>query len=96
MDGDSTGLKRDAGKTLLEIHTVNGKELEQRVVFDFHRVAIGIVGPNPGEGFDYYVHEYGEFDGVVEPDKSLGIDFAPIAHDGFYYRRQITIHKSLK
>ena len=59
IDGDTTRLKRDMGKTLLEIHTVNGELLEEKILFDFHRAAKSVVKPNAGEEFDFYVHEYG-------------------------------------
>lgn len=96
VDGNTTRMKRDTGKTLLEIHTVNGEKMEKQILFEFHRASKSVAKPKPGEMFDYYVHEYGAFDGVVVPPKELDIDFPMIAHDGFYYRRNITIHKSLK
>lgn len=95
VDGDATRMKRNTGRTLLEIHTVNGKKLETNVLFQFQRAAKSVAKPKPGEKFDYYVHEYGSFDGVVVPPRELNIAFPTVAHDGFYYRRQITIHKSL-
>ena len=94
LDGDSTNMKRNIGKTLLEVHKVNGKELKEKVVFDFHRAGKSVGEPKLGKNFDYYAHESGAFDGVVEPPDELGIDSPRVAHDGFYYRPRITIHKS--
>ena len=95
IDGDSTRMKRDAGKTLLSIETVNDKKLPNPVVFTFLRAKKGIEKPEPGAKFDYYVHEFGYFDGVVEPPKELNIETPSVANDGFYYRPQIIIHKSM-
>ncbi len=86
--------KADEGKTLLRIVTVNGKELTRPVVFEFLRAKGSVQKPALGDTFDYYVHEYGEFDGVVEPPKELGIKNLPVAHDGFHYRRHLTVHAS--
>lgn len=96
VDGDSTGWKSTLGKTLLEVETVNGKKLEKSVTFPFGRAPEEVEKPKPETKFDYYVHEWGEFDGFVVVPKGLGIEKPMIANDGFYYRRQITIHKSLR
>ncbi|MBP3957481.1 hypothetical protein J8F10_19715 [Gemmata sp. G18] len=95
LDGSTTGAKADAGKTLLRIVAVNGKELAKPVVFEFLRAPKDVKEPKAGEKIDYYVHEYGEFDGVVTPPKELGIE-GPlmIANDGFHYRRHLTVHAS--
>lgn len=96
VDGKTTRMKRDMGKTLLEIHTVNGEKLKTKASFEFRRAPKSLAKPEPGTKFEYYVHEYGAFDGVVVPPKELGIESPMVAHDGFYYRHRITIHKSLK
>ena len=83
-----------SGKTLLNIETVDGQPLETPTWFEFGRAQKEIEQPLPGDKFDYYVHEYGSFDGVVEPPRELKIDSPGVAHDGFYYRKQIAIHKS--
>ncbi len=88
IDGGSTPRKADAGKTLLQIETVDGRKLTQPITFEFQRAANGIARPAPGQRFDYVVHEWGLFDGVAQwPGVSA------IASDGFYYRRRVTIHK---
>jgi hypothetical protein len=94
LDGGTTKVKADEGKTLLRIVTVNGKELAEPVVFAFLRARKDVKKPAPGEKFDYYVHEYGEFDGVVTPPKELGIETFQVANDGFHYRRHLTVHAS--
>lgn len=94
VDGDETQRKEDAGQTLLKIETVNDRTLAKPVYFTFRRAAEGIGKPEAGTPFDYFVHEWGSFDGVVVPPQELGIESPNIAHDGFYYRREITIHKS--
>jgi hypothetical protein len=94
FDGSETKLKSDAGKTLIRIVTVNGKELAEPVDFEFLRASKSVKKPAPGEKFDYYVHEYGEIDGVVTPPKELGIEDVLVAHDGFHYRRHLTVHAS--
>jgi hypothetical protein len=92
VDGETTRSKADAGKTLLRVETANGAKLERPFDFKFHRAAKGIARPLPGQRFDYYVHEYGVFDGIVE---DFEIETLPVANDGFHYRPQITILKSL-
>lgn len=92
--GDETRRKALVGKTLLNIETVDGQPLETPTWFEFGRAPKEIERPLPGDKFDYYVHESGSFDGVVEPPRELKIDSPVVAHDGFYYRKQITIHKS--
>lgn len=96
VDGDESGLKANAGKLLLRVEIVNGAELTRPYEFEFRRTARSVTKPKPGERFDYYVHEHGAFDGVVEPPDELGIKHDVVAHDGFYYRPHITIHKALK
>ena len=86
--------KADGGDTLLQIETVNGKSLPKAWVVPFLRAARGISKPRPEERFDFYVHEYGTFDGVVAPPPNLGIDNPVVQNDGFYYRPAVTIHKS--
>lgn len=94
IDGDETRRKANAGQTLLQVQTVNGKALEKPYMFAFHRAAKDILKPKSGDAFDYYAHEWGEFDGIVNIPKDLGIDDEPVANNGFHYRPQITIHKS--
>ena len=84
------------GTTLLEIHTVNGDKLEKKVLFKFQRASKSVARPKVGENFDFYVHEYGTFDGVVVPPNELGIDSPIVANDGFHYRPEITVHKAFK
>ena len=92
--GDSTLPRTLAGKTILKIETVNGKRLEKPVYFPITRGPSKLAEPANGERFDYWVHEFGSFDGVVIPPKELGIETPDIAHDGFWYRPEIVIHKS--
>ena len=94
LDGSKSRRRTDSGKTLLEIRTVNGSRLERPFVVPFSRVAKGVSKPKNGEAFDYYAHEWGEFDGIVAIPKDLNIDVPQVANDGFYYRPQITIHKA--
>ena len=95
FDGNTTQAKADAGKTLLRIVTVNGKELAKPVVFAFLRAPDSVKKPAPGEKFDYYVHEYGEFEGLVTPPKELGIDTPPLpAGTAFCYHHYLTVHAS--
>ncbi len=94
VDGDETPRKADSGQTLLKIESVNGKQLANPVYFTFRRAADGIEKPKAGKPFDYFVHEWGSFDGVIDPPEELGIEEPIVAHDGFHYRPEITIHKS--
>lgn len=94
LDGNTTRRRADEGKTLLKIETVNGETLEQPFTVPFGRAAEQIAHPSHGQRFDFYVHEWGEFDGIVTIPDGLGIDAPMVANDGFYYRPQITIHKS--
>ena len=94
IDGDRTRRRADLGKTLLEVRTVNGKELEHPFVVPFLRAAKDIPTPVDGDSFDYYVHEWGAFDGFVSIPSELAIDQPMVANDGFHYRPQVTIHKS--
>lgn len=94
LDGKRTQRRANLGKTLLEIRTVNGKELERPIIVPFGRAAKEVTKPEDGDVFDYYAHEWGAFDGVVEIPKSLGIDQPMVANDGFHYRPHISIHKS--
>ena len=94
LDGSKTRRRADLGKTLLEIQTVNGTKLQRPFIVPFLRAAKGIAKPKDGDAFDYYAHEWGEFDGVVTIAKELEIERPMVANDGFHYRPQITIHKS--
>jgi hypothetical protein len=95
IDGDTLMSKAASGKTYLRIATVNGKDLERPVDFEFYRAPKEVGTPAAGEKFDYYVHEYGHFDGEVTPPEELGIKKDPIANDGFHYRRYVTVHASI-
>lgn len=97
VDGHTTRRKADAGHTLLQVETVNGAKLEKPVRFYFDRPAPKDRLPEFGSRFEYYVHESGEFSGVVKRPKGLSIEIEGEAaqHDGFHYRPEITIHKSL-
>ena len=97
VDGHTTRRKADAGHTLLQVETVNGAKLEKPVRFHFDRAATEDRLPEFGRRFDYYVHESGEFSGVVQRPKGLSIEIEGegAQHDGFHYRPRITIHKSL-
>lgn len=94
LDGKRTRRKAYINKMLLEIRVANGKPLERPFVVPFERAAKDVRKPSDGESFDYYAHEWGEFDGIVEIPKALGVDQPMVAHDGFHYRPHITIHKS--
>jgi hypothetical protein len=94
VDGNEIRAKADFGKTLLKIETVNGEQLATPVYFTFCRAAEGVHKPESGTPFDYYVHEWGSFDGVVVPPIELGIEKPVVANDGFRYRPEVTIHKS--
>lgn len=94
IDGDRTRRRADLGKTLLEVRTVNGKELEHPFIVPFLRAAKDVPKPVDGDRFDYYAHEWGAFDGIVSIPDEFAIDQPMVANDGFRYRPQITIHKS--
>lgn len=89
IDGDSLRLKKYSGQTLLQVETVDGRGLERRApYFLFQRAAKEILMPLAGQRFDYIVHEWGAFDGVVQlPGEPA------VANDGFYYHAGIAIHK---
>jgi hypothetical protein len=91
---DSFRRKAQAADKLLEINTCNGRKLEQPFIVAFDRRSKEIPSIKPGEEFDYWVHEWGEFDGDVASPAELGLDELDVANDGFYYRPSITIHKS--
>ncbi len=95
LDADTTRRKADAGKAMLRIEAVNGLALDPHFLVPVDRAEKGVVKPKPGESFDYYVHEHGEFDGVVVLPSEVGIERPVITHDGFQYRARITIHKTL-
>ncbi|WP_396160177.1 hypothetical protein [Flavobacterium sp.] len=95
INGDGTHRRADLGKTLLEVRTVNEKELEHPFVVPFLRAAKDVPTPADGDSFDYYAHEWGAFDGIVSIPKDLAIDQPMVANDGCHYQPQITIHKSI-
>lgn len=88
VDGDTTQRKADLGKTLLQVQAVDGRALEPPIMFVFERVAKGVSKAQFGQPFDYLAHEWGSFDGVVQLAGEPSV-----ASDGFYYRREITIHR---
>jgi uncharacterized protein (DUF2461 family) len=89
VDGDTTQYKADAGKTLLQVEAVNGRDLDRPISFQFSRATHGMAKLMPGQRFDYTAHEWGTFDGHVElPGEKSS------AHGGFYYQPEITIHKN--
>ena len=94
VDGDATGFRADLGMTLLRINDVDGKKLESPIDVEFGRASRDVRKPTAGERFDYYVHEYGHFDGEVEPPKELNIPKLPVASNGFHYQRYVTVHAS--
>ena len=95
IDGDSTRRRVNLGKTLLEVQTVDGEKLQRPMQFEYSRARKEIPKPLPGQRFDYYVHEYGAFDGVVDIPEELEIEEVPVANDGFHYRPYVTVHKSV-
>ena len=94
VDGETTRRRADLGKTLLEIRTVNGVSLDRPFTFEFRRAAKNVIQPSPGDDFDYYVHEWGTFDGMVSAPAEFSIERPTVANDGFHYRPQVTVHKS--
>ena len=68
--------------------------LERQFEFPFERAVKNILKPKPGDKFDFYVHEWGSFDGIVKVPEGLGIEKPNVATDGFHYRPEITIHKT--
>ncbi|WP_020469779.1 hypothetical protein [Zavarzinella formosa] len=104
VDGKTLLIKGAEGKTFLRVETVNGKALKKPVDFEFLRVAKEVSKPKPDERFDYYVHEYGEFDGNVdmpeelinEPKKpgNMSGNVIGIAAPGFHYQHRVTVHQS--
>lgn len=94
MDGNETRWKRDMGATLLKVLTVNGQVLSEPQIFRFHRAYEEINKPAFKSQFDYYVHEWGAFDGAVYLPAELKTYTLIPASDGFYYHSEITIHKS--
>ena len=93
-DDTETRSRADLGKALLKILTVNGKPLKQPFIVEFLRASKEVPKPSFGDRFDYYVHEWGTFDGHVDVPKELGIDKLPVANDGFYYHSEVTVHKA--
>jgi hypothetical protein len=93
-DDTETQRRADLGKTLLKILTVNGKPLKRPFIVEFLRAKKEVPEPGFGDHFDYYVHEWGVFDGHVDTPKELGIEELPVANDGFYYRSEVTVHKA--
>jgi hypothetical protein len=94
ISGDTTQRRADMGKTLLRIETVNGTVLEPQFDFSLGRATNGVAKPRPGDRVDFYVHEWGSFDGIVDVPKGLGIAETIVAHDGFRYRPELTIHEA--
>lgn len=83
------------GEVYLRVERVNGRELRQPIAFEFLRPQRAIKRkPAIGERFDYYVHEHGEFDGLVTPPEKLGIPPHGLAGTGFQYCPYLTLHAS--
>jgi hypothetical protein len=95
ISGDELRVKMAQGKTFLRVETVNGKSLAEPVDFEFLRADKNVPTPIIGERFHYQVHEYGSFDGHVDSRDDFGDIEDIFAHDGFYYRRSLTVHKAL-
>jgi hypothetical protein len=99
VDGDTVG-KLHAGEAVLHIETVNGRKLPEPVEVVFDRAAAEVPRPKPGQRFDYYVHEYGHFDGrVTAPEEARAAgDYSGnvigIAAPRFSYSPSVTVHKS--
>jgi len=99
VDGDKVG-KLYAGKVVLRVEEVNGKKLSDPTDFVFDRAADGVPKPKPGQRFDYTVHEYGSFDGIVKVPEEPGAvrDFSGnvigVALPSFHYRSDLEVHKS--
>jgi hypothetical protein len=92
IDGSALKLKGAEGKILLRITTVNGRALSNTPAFYFERAPSSLKPPAPGEKFDYYVHEYGEFDGAVTAPAELGLNEQPLQGPGFGFQSKISIH----
>ena len=94
VDGSTYRRKAAFGKIFLRILSVDGRKLATSVEFEFEGAPDAVKKPAPGDKFDYYVHEYGEWSGVVEPPEELGIGASGLAHDGFHYRPHLRIYAS--
>ncbi len=92
FDGEEIGSKALSSETMMKVMTVNGHKIPSPPVFIHPGKKED--RPVPGSTFDYYVHESGAFRGVVDPPQELGIQYEPIAHDGFYYHSELVIHKN--
>ena len=92
VDGTTTRIKEYKGKVLLKIDTVDGVPKAKPSSYPHP----GRVGdrelPRPGDRFDYFVHEWGEFTGRVDlpegvepagPEESIG---------SFRFRLRLRIH----
>jgi hypothetical protein len=96
VDGDTLRLKMYASKKILRIDTVDGRKLPEPVDFIFRHDGDNIPVPKPGQRFDYSVHEYGSFDGIVRVPREHRDDenVVGLAAPGFGYRSHLEIHKS--
>jgi hypothetical protein len=98
VDGATLRTKGADGKTFLRIETVNGKKLKSPVDFQVPHYEKDVQKPKPEERFDYYVHEQGEFEGVVHPPAELGLakngNVIGLAGPVFHYQRAVVIYKS--
>ncbi|MCC9641611.1 hypothetical protein LOC71_04945 [Rhodopirellula sp. JC740] len=93
IDGNATRRRVDAGRTLLEVQTVNDVRLDRPFRFAFPR-GTEISKPKAGDRFDYYAHEQGRFSGIVSVPDELDIEQPIVANDGFHYRPELMIHRS--
>jgi hypothetical protein len=91
IDGDTLRLKAASGYMYLRINTVDGRKLESAVDFQFpdHKYI-----PKSGSKFDYYVHETGEFGGIVQIPKESGIKNITPQGTMFGYQPKLVIHKN--
>lgn len=75
--------KADAGKLLLRVKSVNGKQLKDEIIFDFRVFpGAGVENPAAGAKFKYVGYETGGFSGA--PEKAF--DYVPrVPTQGFYF-----------
>jgi hypothetical protein len=94
-DDTYTREKADAGRTLLRIESVNGKQLRREVVFPFVVIeTVSIATPSVGTRFKFVGFETGEFIGM--PDGVFKY-VEPFATTGYYFRSSfVVISNALK
>jgi hypothetical protein len=100
VDGETTRMKEYDGKSLLRVEAVNDRKLSEPADFVFDRAADGVSKPKPGERFDYTVHEYGSFDGIVRVPleshgaKNLSGNVIGLAGPCFGYKCELSVHRA--